>query len=197
MTKELFMQGISENVGSINGDISSWSEWSEWSECNRPCPWSWCRNTTCIGAKSRKRTCTKSVTNNTTPICAGAFKENVLCIKANCPVKGEWSGWTGWSACSVTCGSGHRQRSRFCADRKNPCQGKNFEKAHCNVKLLCPFDGHFGEWSEWSECSQLCSGFRKRHRTCTDSEPGQGKNCSGNREETQNCSDDSCEGIYY
>ncbi|XP_062606198.1 neurotrypsin-like, partial [Saccostrea cucullata] len=179
---------------SINGDSVSWSEWTEWSRCNRPCPWSWCRNTTCIGAKTRRRTCTDSVTDNSTLICSGSFKQNVLCIKAVCPVKGEWSGWTEWSACSVTCGNGYRQRIRFCADRRKPCRGKNFEKANCNAELSCPSDGQFGEWGQWSECSQPCSGVRKRQRNCTYPKPRQGdKNCSGNWEETQNCSDVSCE----
>lgn len=48
-----------------------------------------------------------------------------------------WSDWTEWSACSVTCGSGYRQRVRFCADRKNSCHGDLFEKELCGSGITC------------------------------------------------------------
>lgn len=52
-----------------------------------------------------------------------------------------WSDWTEWSACSVTCGSGYRQRVRFCADRKNSCHGDLFERELCGVHVRNPVGG--------------------------------------------------------
>ena len=30
------------------------------------------------------------------------------------PLAGQWSRWTGYSACSVTCGGGEQQKTRLC-----------------------------------------------------------------------------------
>jgi len=52
------------------------------------------------------------------------------------PVDGKWGVWTGWSKCSVTCGSGTISRSRTCTEPKyrgKPCVGSNNEDKSCDT----------------------------------------------------------------
>lgn len=62
-------------------------------------------------------------------------------------VDGEWNAWTGWSACSVTCGSGRETRTRHC---NNPapeyggkmCPGNTTESKSC-YPAYCSGMGNF------------------------------------------------------
>ena len=52
-------------------------------------------------------------------------------------VAGSWSEWENWSVCSVTCGSGLRERTRSCDNPKPSnggadCVGEALESEACN-----------------------------------------------------------------
>lgn len=54
----------------------------------------------------------------------------------DCPVDGGWTEWTRWTACQPVCGSGYRQRERFCRSPapKNggyQCIGPSYQNHHC------------------------------------------------------------------
>ncbi|XP_014089304.2 semaphorin 5c isoform X1 [Bactrocera oleae] len=76
----------------------------------------------------------------------------------------EWSCWTDWSPCSVTCGMGLRRRTRRCLGGHDKlCSGKAIEEEKCAMAPCTDFIG-WSTWSPWSECSS--EGIRIRHRKC-------------------------------
>ena len=57
-------------------------------------------------------------------------------------------------------------------------------------------DGKFGAWTNWTDCSKTCGGgLQERTRECNNPPPsGGGKDCVGDRVETQACANDLCKG---
>uniref|UniRef100_A0A8C4X5W9 Sema domain-containing protein n=1 Tax=Erpetoichthys calabaricus TaxID=27687 RepID=A0A8C4X5W9_ERPCA len=162
----------------ING---AWSSWSAWSQCSRDCN---------RGIRSRKRVCNNPEPKYGGMPCLGPSLEYQECNITPCPVDGDWSCWSTWSKCSVTCGGGHYMRTRTCT---NPapayggdiCLGLHTEEALCNTQ---PCPESWSDWSEWSDCDSSGVQFRTRH--CDILFPT-GNQCSGNSTETKTCISES------
>lgn len=119
-----------------------------------------------------------------------SFKEEVQicyskdqCYQSETVAKPKWSPWSPWKECSVECGTGHQNRTRYCEGRG--CQGSTIEIRQCSRR---PCSGEWACWSEWSPCNVSCGwGVQTRTRTClTD-------NCKGVDRETQPCEVVPCE----
>ena len=88
-----------------------------------------------------------------------------MCNDAPCP---DWSAWTPWTQCTVSCGGGTQRRSRDCVAARyggeaGACSGAAEEVAECGTSG-CPA---FSPWSQWSPCSATCGGgARSRERHC-------------------------------
>lgn len=96
------------------------------------------------------------------------------------PVDG---GWSEWSSCSATCGSGTQTRScdsPAAANGGRQCEGEASRSCDAGA---CPPQGN---WSAWSECDRACGGGTQT-RTC--SVPG-GSGCEGST--TQECNTQAC-----
>lgn len=112
-------------------------------------------------------------------------------------VDGVWGTWSVYGACSTTCGSGQKTRTRSC-DSPAPsgdgaaCSGLSTGTASCNTDVICSVDGAWGTWSAYGACSTTCGGGQKtRTRTCNNPAPsGSGAACSGPSSATAPCNTD-------
>lgn len=82
-------------------------------------------------------------------------------------VSGEWSCWTDFSECSVTCGEGVRKRTRNCVLQgmlADGCEGPSESLEPCYVPCQNTDTGWEG-WTDWSACDK--DSQKRRTRKCT------------------------------
>ncbi|XP_056155186.1 SCO-spondin [Lampris incognitus] len=120
------------------------------------------------------------------------------CTKLSCNVDGQWSLWTPWGQCSVSCGAGLQSRYRFCSSPERsgsglPCFGPRRQDQVC-MTALCDRDGGWGPWNNWTVCTKSCGGgVRSRRRECDSPSPeGEGNYCEGLGTEVIACNTDHC-----
>ncbi|XP_052220183.1 SCO-spondin-like isoform X8 [Dreissena polymorpha] len=163
----------------VNG---AWTTWSSWLSCDVTCG---------NGKLTRTRTCSHPAPAHGGYNCTGDDKQTTPCTMNPCPVDGSWSNWTSWSNCDVTCGDGHAQRTRTCANPApssggRPCSGLDLESTRCSTGKTCP------AWSAWFElpCSLTCgTGSKSRLRHCST---GHADDCTGSHQETVPCTQNPC-----
>jgi len=109
--------------------------WTDWSECDKPCK---------DGKRKRTRKCDKPAPAFGGLICIGPIEELQPCVHLRpCPIDGGFSDWGLYSACSVTCGTGHKTRTRECNKPVPQFGGKNCvgnlqELVDCKEKDCAP-----------------------------------------------------------
>merc|ERR1712193_394319 len=159
---------------SIDG---GYSEWSAWSECSVSC-WG--------GTKSRMRFCNTPVPMNGKDCSElGESFESEECNMHDCPViDGNYTEWSDWTSCPVTCAGGKINRSRKC---ENPapenggksCQdlGDAAEELDCATDPCPIIHGNYSDYGPWGDCSATCGGGeKKRTRKCNNPAPLNGGN---------------------
>ncbi|VDI26618.1 Hypothetical predicted protein, partial [Mytilus galloprovincialis] len=159
------------------------TEWTLWQSCP----------VTCGGAEhQRERICVGPFYGGAD--CDGDSIGSRKCNENPCPVDGQWSLWSQWADCTVSCGGGTARRYRFCTPSANggeDCEGLGEELMECNNQS-CPIDGVFGEWTEWSDCTKMCGGGDMyRNRTCIGPWFG-GQPCDGQRNQNSTCNEHDC-----
>ncbi|KAK2858572.1 hypothetical protein Q5P01_003192 [Channa striata] len=122
----------------------------------------------------------------------------VNCSQESCSADGQWSTWTPWSHCSVSCGAGFQSRYRFCSSPQRsgsglPCLGPHREDQVC-ISAPCDRDGGWSQWSNWTKCTKSCGGgVQSRRRECDSPIPeGEGNYCEGLGTEVMACNINHC-----
>ena len=115
---------------SVNGNYGFWSAWSD---CDKTCGG---------GRRIRSRSCTNPPPQFGGSDCnmLGPLQQSEICNLNKCPVHGNYSNWSLWSPCSVTCGVGTVERQRYCTNpppspngRNCDDQGPSTEKKSCEL----------------------------------------------------------------
>uniref|UniRef100_A0A480IDY9 Hemicentin-1 n=1 Tax=Sus scrofa TaxID=9823 RepID=A0A480IDY9_PIG len=167
----------------------AWSTWQPWGTCSASCG---------KGTQTRTRLCNNPPPSFDGSYCDGTETQMQVCNERHCPIDGKWTTWSSWSACTVSCGGGARQRTRDCSDPApqyggNKCEGSDVQSDFCNSDS-CPTHGNWSPWSGWGTCSRTCNGGQmRRYRTCDNPRPSNGgRACGGPDSQIQRCNTDLC-----
>uniref|UniRef100_A0A8D2B9D0 Hemicentin-1 n=1 Tax=Sciurus vulgaris TaxID=55149 RepID=A0A8D2B9D0_SCIVU len=167
----------------------AWSAWQPWGACSESCG---------KGTQMRMRLCNDPPPSFGGSYCSGAETQIQVCNERHCPIDGKWTTWASWSACTVSCGGGARQRTRDCSDPVpqyggSKCEGSDIQSDFCNSDP-CPTHGNWSPWSGWGTCSRTCDGGQmRRYRTCDNPRPSHGgRACVGPDTQIQRCNTDLC-----
>uniref|UniRef100_F6XC33 Thrombospondin-1 n=1 Tax=Xenopus tropicalis TaxID=8364 RepID=F6XC33_XENTR len=154
--------------------------------------------------------CTECTCQNSATICRKVSCPLMPCTNATIPdgeccprcwpsdsADDDWSPWSDWTPCSVTCGHGIQQRGRSCDSLNNRCEGSSVQTRSCHIQECdkrFKQDGGWSHWSPWSSCSVTCgSGQITRIRLCNSPVPQlNGKPCEGEGRENKPCQKDPC-----
>lgn len=111
----------------------------------------------------------------------------------------KWNAWTSFSACSVSCGTGQKSKTRtklrtqFGGGR--PCQDPKISE----IKLMCeafpcPIDCSWAEWGAWTACLVSCGGGTQiRQRDYNHTAEHGGVVCpTTTTQETRSCGGQNC-----
>ncbi|XP_078481277.1 uncharacterized protein LOC100187002 [Ciona intestinalis] len=130
------------------------SPWGSWSPCSGSCP---------NGRKTRLRRVTLKPTGCGTR--CPVLSQSSSCMPSNCVEDCAVTSWSGWSSCSVSCGSGKVSRYRKVvvepAYGGKQCPGLKEHKSCVNTPNNC----HVSQWSAWGTCTGTCpNGSQSRTR---------------------------------
>jgi hypothetical protein len=129
------------------------STWGTWSTCTKTCGG---------GSRMRYRTETRPENHGGEP--CPKLIETARCGEAPCAVDCVVSQWSGWGACSATCGAGVNRRTRTVQteplDGGKSCGSLSDSRSCTHASLsVCPVDCKVEPtWGTWEACTRTCGG---------------------------------------
>jgi hypothetical protein len=166
----------------VDCTVGSWAGWS-------PCP----------------RTCGnwQKITNRRTVKLYGKFNGKACppltktkeCNRTPCPRDCQVSEWGKWEACSKSCGSGIKTRSRtveIAAAHGGRCPQLKDKPRRCNA-FACPMDCDVTDFGMWSTCTKTCGGGKQTRGRSIKAHTNRfgGKSCPP-LTQTRTCAKQSC-----
>ncbi|XP_061651323.1 thrombospondin-1-like [Phyllopteryx taeniolatus] len=155
--------------------------------------------------------CTECTCQNSATVCRkiscplipctnGTVPEGECCPRCGNPsdsAEDDWSPWSQWTRCSVTCGRGIQQRGRSCDRINSNCEGTSVQTRDCfpqECDKRFKQDGGWSHWSPWSSCSVTCGeGVITHIRLCNSPTPQMGgMDCQGEGRQTEICQKSPC-----
>jgi len=165
----------------------AFKSWGGWGGCNKGCGW---------GSMVRHRG--KNAAAHGGRGCHGPTSHTARCRTRMCPIHCKWGGWTGWTACGVSCGGGKQVKTRVFAvrvahgGRRCDDEWLNKQETICAGKP-CPINCAYTAWTGWTSCSVSCGvGMSQRSRDKVHSTEHGGAACPGSHVVTQQCNINPC-----
>ncbi|KJH42087.1 thrombospondin type 1 domain protein [Dictyocaulus viviparus] len=179
------MQVVAHGGRIVTGVDEVWGEWTKWTECSHTCGG---------GTKRRARVC---IGRKCPSQPLEAVKES--CNEQLCPRDEDWSIWSDWSSCSISCGEkGVQSRRRQCLKAfVFQCTGQSMETRECSLDVKCESQEYsssipsWSAWSSWSSCS-CHSLMETRRRFCVVIDPSVQGFCTGSVIEQRPCVPTTC-----
>jgi hypothetical protein len=134
-------------------------------------PWGNCTAACGGGTETRTRHITQNEVIESGGLACPHLSESQPCVAAPCAVNCAMSDFSELSACTVTCGEGQQEKSRYITTYAEhggaACVGNLTVVEKC-IEGPCPIHCKVSEWSVFGGCSQTCgSGVHSRWRTVT------------------------------
>jgi hypothetical protein len=127
--------------------------WSGWGDCSQDCGG---------GIQTKEWTTTTEPLHGGT-VCPSPSTETQVCNEQACPVATNCVGtWSGWGACSETCGGGIQTKEWTTTTEPlhggTVCPSPSTETQVCNEQACPVATNCIGAWSGWGACSETCGG---------------------------------------
>jgi hypothetical protein len=148
-----------------------------------------------VGTKTRTRTVAQ-IEQWAGHVCASHI-ETDECMTQPCPSDCEYTAWSPYSSCSMSCGAGTQTRlrdiTRAAVSSGTACDNASLSQdRNCNDGA-CPTDCEVSAWSDYGDCSVTCGkGTRAKTRSMTTAASTDGAVCPS-LEVVQYCNEQSCE----
>jgi len=161
------------------------SDWSGWGTCTA----------TCGGGQITRSRSVQRHAQGYGAGCNGGLEEVRACSTPACLTKQDcqYSPWSGWTACSHSCGGGMHSRTRQIQQHHKgygePCNQADLSEVEACGDAPChpwnPRDCKWANWASWSRCTG--TGFRHRQRGVRQELMEDGRPCEGVYQQYQKC----------
>jgi competence ComEA-like helix-hairpin-helix protein len=147
--QEQATKSCNSNVCPVDCKLSDWGVWFPATGCSK----------TCGGGTKYRTKAIEADAQGSGKACAEfTRKETVPCNLKACDVDCQYTQWSSWTACTKSCGTGTKDRTRIIqvqAVANGKACGSEFEQTNCGVEL-CPIDCVANEWGNWDACTATC-----------------------------------------
>lgn len=175
------------------GTFSDWSAWSGCPSCGTNATESRSRTCLATGTQTRSATCTRSdgvqvdlsfcsnvvLSQACSTTCTGPSYEERACSVpscytyswqtsgwGSCSATASWGGWSSWSICGPSCGSGTQTRSRSCNGSTSGVQSRSVQCVRSDGVTVSDSLCTGPRPSSTISCSATCSGSSTESRSC-------------------------------